>query len=144
MGCGRWSIWHFVGALFDDGMPVPKEPGVYEIRYAPGEKPKRIPRVFRPDPEGILCFGMTGGNLRDRLRAFYRAARGNAAAHAEGIRFHQLAYAQNGYPLEKLQVRWRTCNPADDADKQERELLNDYAERYGEAPPLNRQVPARH
>jgi len=142
MSCGNWSGWHFTGALFADGMPVPKEPGVYAIRYAPGGKPKRIPRVFRPDPDGILCYGKTRRELRGRLRAFYRAAQGDGAPqHAEGERFYILRYPENGYPLKNVQVRWRVCNSPEEADNKECRLLKDYAKRYGEAPPLNRQVP---
>ena len=144
MGGAGWNDWYSMGWLFDQGMPVPKEPGVYAIRHAPSGKPRTIPRVFGEDREGILCYGMTGGKLRDRLRAFYRAARGNAAAHAEGIRFHHLAYAQNGFPLKNLQVRWHECESKEDARNTESQLLNEYATRYGETPPLNRQVPARY
>jgi len=142
MSCGKWSDWHFIGAHFDDGMPVPKEPGVYAIRYAPGGKPKTIGRVFRPDPKGILCYGMAGGDLRGRLHAFYRAAAGmGKPQHAEGERFCKLKYPRNGYPLKNVQVRWRTCRSKKNASETEAELLNKYARQYGEAPPLNRQVP---
>jgi len=142
MGCGRWSDWYFIGALFDDGMPVPKEPGVYAIRYAPGGKPKTIGRVFRPDPKGILCYGRDGDDLRGRLRDFYRAAQGNGAPqHIEGERFHKLNYPRNGYLLKNVQVQWRNCTSKEDAKRVEAKLLNKYARCYGEAPPLNRQVP---
>ena len=116
---------------------------MYAIRYAPRPNPKAIRRAFGPDADRILCYGMTGAKLRGRLRDFYGAALGKKAAHAEGIRFHELKYAKNGYPLRSVEVRWQVCTSKKAADTRERELLNNYAERYGEAPPLNRQVPAR-
>lgn len=141
MPCGRWSCWHFIGDLFGNGRDVPKESGVYAIRYAPKGKPSSIPRVFRQDREGILCYG--SGNLRDRLRGFHRAAAfGANPGHAEGERYWLLRYADNGYPLCNVQVRWRKCETRKEADDHEGALLNDYAKRYGETPPLNRQVPA--
>jgi len=139
----KWSDWTSLEGVSNDDVPAPKRPGVYAIRYAPGGKPKAIRRAFGPDPHGILCYGMTGAKLRGRLRDFYGAALGKKAAHAEGIRFHKLKYAENGYPLRSVEVRWQVCASEKAADKRERELLNNYAERYGEAPPLNRQVPAR-
>ena len=144
MPCGKWSDWASLEAVLNDEVPAPKRPGVYAIRYAPRGKAKAIRRAFGPDAdqEGILCYGRTGC-LRGRLRAFYRAALGEKAPHAEGIRFHQLKYAENGYPLRSVQVRWQVCTSKKAADKRERELLNNYADRFGEAPPLNRQVPAR-
>ena len=143
MGCGGWSSWHFLAALFDDGVPVPDGPGVYAIRRAPNGNPQAICRAFRSDPDGILCYG--SGKLKDRIGGFYEAAFcGARPGHAEGERYHKLRYAGNGYPLRALQVRWRKCDTRQDAYDAEAALLMSYAKRYGETPPLNRQVPARN
>ena len=139
MGCGGWGCWRFLRALFDDGMPVPEKPGVYSIRYAPGGHPRPIPRVFRPDPKGILCYGRTyKEGLRRRLTDFCSAATWHSAGHVEGLRFHDLKYPLNRYPFGHLQVRWRECCSEDQTRNLETDLLDRYAKKLGEFPPLNR------
>jgi hypothetical protein len=115
---------------------LPERAGTYVVHWAPGGQPKPIQRVFKQDKSGILCFGMTGGSLKNRLRAFYRSARGGRG-HAEGENYHLLNYAQR-FPLQELQIWYMVCNNRNEARKTEIAWFEDYESRFGELPPLNR------
>jgi hypothetical protein len=116
---------------------LPKEPGAYAIRWAPRGKPQLIQRVFKePDNSGILCFGMTGGSLKKRLKDFYLAAKGGNQQHIEGQRYCDIGYA-NHFPLRELQIWYRKCDGKEKAKKTELRWFKDYEHRFGELPPLN-------
>ena len=112
---------------------LPDKPGAYAVRILM----KKIPRIFKPDKLGILCFGQTGKNLRIRLRCFYRSADEGKQLHAEGIRYHKLRYFKR-LPLNKLQIGYKACNNQDKAKKTEKKWFDDYSKNFGELPPLNR------
>jgi hypothetical protein len=117
---------------------LPEKAGAYVVRWAPKGKPQIIRRVFEQDESGVLCFGMTGeGNgLQNRLRYFYRAAKGKNYAHAEGQRYSLLNYAQR-FPPEELQIGYIVCNNGYKAWETEQDWFNEYESCFGELPPLN-------
>jgi len=116
---------------------LPDKPGVYAIRIVMKGKPKKIPRIFRTDKLGILCFGQTGKSLRVRLRCFYRSANEGQQLHAEGISYYRLCYFKR-LQLNKLRIGYKTFNNQDKAKKTEEKWFDEYERRFGELPPLNR------
>jgi len=120
---------------------VPETPGVYAIRSVRRGNPRVIGRAFGKDKSGILCFGRAGEGpgLRRRLRSFCRAASGKKVSHAEGKRYRALGYnSTDRYPLDSLRIAWLSLRSSDKAKARERRWFDQYAQKFGELPPLNR------
>jgi hypothetical protein len=108
---------------------IPDE-GVY-ILYA--NKP--IHRLIGVDNKGILYIGK-GDILSSSTRVgkFVNALNETENRHDGGLRFN-LQAIKSVYPLEDATIEIQLT---DDARTEERKQLNQYVEKYGELPPLNR------
>jgi hypothetical protein len=120
---------------------VPPRPSVYAVRCLRKGRTKTIGRTFRDDKAGILCFGRATGEkgLRQRIQSFCNAATGKRSAHAEGERYHTLQYSRKGFPQDSLQIGWLSLSSVQQAKRCEIIWFDQYAEIFGELPPLNRQ-----
>lgn len=111
----------------------PEKSGVYIINLYKINRPLKIGRLLGIDKNGILMIGESK-HLRKRLNQFLLAKQNGKTKHSEGRRFHR-------YNLtEKLPSGWKLkvgCRPCKNHKKEERRLLTEYRETFGELPPLN-------
>lgn len=139
----RWSKWFSFKELeILDFKPIPVEGGVYQVRCAIYGKPKGIPRAGGMDEGGILYTGKTESKqgLRQRIKLFWRGI------HEEGKTLEDLRVPHSGantyviygfsriFPIECLEVRWSIVDRPSEVEK---ELLEEYARKYFDKPPLN-------
>ncbi|PCN50151.1 hypothetical protein B6U99_05990 [Candidatus Geothermarchaeota archaeon ex4572_27] len=118
---------------------VPQRPGVYVVRWVRDGKPVRIPRVLAVDEKGILYIGSAGG-LRDGVNSLVKGLRRpEHKAHAAALMYHFFGLDKH-IKLEEMEVSWATFGSYKEAEEQEWAALKFYADRYGEVPPLNRQL----
>ncbi len=127
-----WTKWFTICKLkFED---IPKEPRVYEVRWAINGKPQRINRLNGTDESGLLYIGVTA-NLQSRIKNFWRRINGGKSPHTAGHTF--VAYNfERKIKLEHLEVRWAKLSN-EELDKTEAALLEDYIKKFLDKPPLN-------
>lgn len=126
---GEWSVW----LKFSEGNleKVPNSPGVYEIRY-----PSSLQRFLDKDNDGILTIGESS-NLYERIKNFWESINGKSGSHSEGNTFYFL-HLEYVFDLNRLEFRYKETKDKEEAELEECKLLDEYEEKYGELPPLNR------
>ncbi len=77
-GWARWSDWRDLEGI--------NHPGVYMIALFDSDPPESISAV----DEQVIYIGETCRTLRERLRAFNRAAHDGVSKHSGGWRFHRV------------------------------------------------------
>ena len=120
---------------------VRREPGVYWIYVATRSgKPLTLPRLLGRDPSGVLYIGRSK-NLRSRLSGLCKGlssrTRPQTVTHTAVISYWRLRAFRRQFRPTNLWVRIRYFSANDDTYKAEDRALLGYANRYGEAPPLN-------
>ncbi len=139
----KWSESFKVCSYDDDFEKKPRTPGVYIIRRA-----RSVPRIGGTDKTGILYIGK-GSSQRSRIYQFLKANH-----TASGFLWYHTSIARlvlnsgicgqeevEDY-LGKLTVRCATLHGRQIA-RAERALLFSYLKLFGEAPPLNLNIPSR-
>ena len=134
----RWSKWTSLKTL--DFSSIPSSSGVYQIRWAIDGKPQVIHRANGDDNSGLLYIGKSK-TLRSRIGVFWKDVINKTEVHTAGYTYFYYSYEKKFKP-EQLGVRWSPL-PEDEFDSWEDELLEDYAGKYLESPPLNIRLP-RH
>lgn len=140
----EWSHSIKVKSVDDDWKSWPITPGVYIIR-----RERAIARIGGSENTGILYIGKTL-NLRDRIWQFWKK---NHTA-GEFLRTHppiarlmmdSSIYTEDDVKnsLSKLLVMYSTPIRKEQLDNAERVLLFTYINQFGEAPPLNLNLPQR-
>ena len=139
----NWSKWYpFKELERIDFRPIPTSKGVYQIRCAVNGRPIIIPRAGGCDENGILYIGKTESKqgLRHRIRLFWKGV------HEKGETLEELSVPHTGantyviysfsrkFPIDSLEVRWAVV---DNPSEVERRLLEEYARKYLDKPPLN-------
>lgn len=133
---GRWDGgWRSLSGAWEEVSRG--EGGVYELRATDREgRVRRIPRLRRDDPEGILYVGHSKTRLAGRIEDFFAcASRRRRSGHVAGVRYAQFQFDAE-IALTAIQIRWRYL-PPDRAKPEERRLLREYQARYLDLPPLN-------
>lgn len=140
-----WNAWKPVHDI--PAHELPHTPSVYRLRLVERSGvPVPIPRFLGTDEEGILHIGRAR-SIQRRLLRFHEAMRRRRARHAEGkLAFFLLrnveAFARRIEEGEWLIQYSYVCLPSVSAAKREEErLLKCYFKRFGELPPLNRELP---
>ena len=143
-----WSEWFDI----ENYASTDRAPGVYRIRLAftGDRRPVIIPRLLNQDRDGLLSIGQSG-NLRDRIRSFYKVAN-NATGflkHSSGDRLFLVRIcshaSSNSYFSDKIiQHSFVSQKDKESAKALEERLLKCYFKEYGELPPLNNSMPDRN
>ena len=123
-----------------DFSSIPSSSGVYQIRWAVEGKPQVIHRANGDDDSGLLYIGKTKA-LRKRINTFWKDVINKTEIHTAGYTYFYYSFEKKFKP-EQLEVRWTELSE-DEIDSFEDELLEDYAGRYLDKPPLNIKLP-RH
>jgi len=139
-----WSQPQVLESLDDSWDRAPKTPGVYIIS---GGRP--ISRIGGDDRHGILYIGKAR-NLRERLWSFWYANH-NASGFLwtnpalARIVFHRVIRTVTDVETHLGRLKYRVSTPINlrDLDRAERAVLCAYIGRFGEAPPLNHNLPLR-
>ncbi len=124
-----------------------KAPGVYLIRWVKEGRPVPIPRILDVDRKGILYIG-SAKNLRRRLRRLVRALDVEGLEKPSNRRKHTAALTYRFFGLNEhiclklgeMEAAWVYFESVEKARNQEIAAIRHYTEKYGEAPPLNRQI----
>ncbi|ADN02638.1 hypothetical protein [Spirochaeta thermophila] len=140
-----WHTWRPVDEI--PSHRLPDTPSVYCLRLVDGAgRPVPIPRFLATDEEGILHIGRAR-SIRRRLLRFHEAMRRRRARHAEGkLAFFLMrnveAFARRIEEGEwALQYSYAGLSTPSEAKREEERLLKCYFRRFGEVPPLNRELP---
>lgn len=118
---------------------IPKKQGVYKL-YALKTNGNRITiqRFAGVDYSGTLYIGQTTRqNLRKRIYNLFATTRenGNTSNHSGGLKYRTSDIIRKTLEVHLLYFDFEVCeNPLN----REKELLKEYAERFGEYPPLNK------
>lgn len=133
---GPWSEPHSLTS--GHHLEVGDRPGVYRIRaFASTGEPLAIPRAADVDVLGILHIGKSI-TLGKRLRVFRQAAEGLNAPHHAGKEFKQWGFARS-FPFVHLKFDYLLVDNGAEALKLERQLHEEYRQRYLDRPPLDSQ-----
>lgn len=134
-----WSCWSpWVGLEDKSVSEAPRGPGTYVLRClaADGVTPQAIQRCSGIDHAGWLDVGESEV-LRSRLSKLRSSLLNpDRSGHMAGWRFRQLEM-ERVFPLERLQLRWRTAASKPAAYRIEGALLQRYVAHHLELPPLN-------
>jgi len=129
------SRWHSLKTL--DFNIIPTSSGVYQIRWAIGEKPQSIPRANGKDKKGILYIGESS-NLRERIENFWLRIE-SKGSHTAGRTYNYYEFRKKFRP-EQLQVQWlELCQS--EIGELETALLEKYVAKYLDRPLLNIIIP---
>jgi len=119
---------------------IPKNPGVYFVRWSGGGRPIPIHRLGGCDEKGILYIGSSEGDLRRRIRELWKAiTEKNVKQHTI---FATLAFCglSDLVRLSELEVSWEVLGSPEDTRRQEWAAIYLYCRKYKEPPPLNLNV----
>jgi hypothetical protein len=122
--------------------------GVYRIRLVNSKGSEiEIPRFLDKDKDGILLIGRSK-DLERRIKCFRGAMKGRGCAHSEGQRLGLIIKSTNfkrnyRYKIQ-YQYSFRRLQDETHIQKAEEQLLKGYFRKYGEAPPLNNNLPNKH
>jgi hypothetical protein len=119
---------------------IPKNLGVYFVRWSGGGRPIPIHRLGGCDEKGILYIGSSEGDLRRRIRELWKAiTEKNVKQHTI---FATLAFCglSDLVRLSELEVSWEVLGSPEDARRQEWAAIYLYCRKYKEPPPLNLNV----
>jgi hypothetical protein len=133
-----WSHWVSLKTI--NLSSIPHSSGVYQIRWAIEGKPRAICRAGGDDNSGLLYVGKSKA-LRVRIRTFWRDIINKTEHHTAGYTYFYYGFEKKFKP-EQLEVRWVELSE-DKMDEWEDEILEDYAGKYLDKPPLNIELP-RH
>ena len=137
MGQLKNAKWYSLKTL--DFSIIPSSSGVYQVRWAIGNKPKSIPRANGNDDEGILYIGQSG-NLRRRIENLWsRLQDSTKGRHTAGWTYDFYEFSKK-FKLEQLEVQWVEF-PKSEIVGLETVLLMDYVSEYLDKPPLNSAIP---
>lgn len=142
-----WSNWldHLLIGEFKDQY---EWPGVYKIRLADSRgHPIEIGRLLDKDKDGTLLIGESG-SIASRISDFCRAYEEGKLTHSEGETLFLIRVKtkfRRGICDDcKIQFSARKLNDKTEGEEEEERLLKSYFIKYGELPPLNRNLPDRH
>jgi len=128
----------------DDYSDIPNKPGVYIISNR-----KIIGRVGGNDRKGVVYIGKST-NLRQRVRDFWNGnhtAGGYLYEHPPIAGKIMKMRVNNEKDVDrcigKLKIRYATVTNLEELELAERALMFAYIRGFGEAPPLNLNVPKR-
>lgn len=128
----KWTNWFPIHNLkFED---IPKEPGIYQVRWAINGKPQPINRLDRADNSGLLYIGVST-NLQSRIKNFWKRLKGGKAPHTAGHTFTAYNFERKIRP-EHLEVRWAQLQKRE-LDSTETIFLEKYVKKFLDKPPLN-------
>ena len=118
---------------------IPEQIGIYKI-FVKNEQLEliQISRFCNQDPMGLLYIGRTDKqNLKVRLYQFYASAHAEMETHnhSGGQKYFKNETIRNYLNSHSLWFEYEIVNTP---REREEELLNEYANIYGEYPPLNR------
>ena len=128
----KWTSWKILCDLnFNE---IPREPGIYEVRWTIDGEPQPINRADGVDDQGLLYIGVSV-NLQLRIKNFWRRIRGERAAHTAGHTYVAFNFKRKFKP-EQLGIRWALL-PKEELKNAESKLLEQYVEKFLDKPPLN-------
>jgi len=141
----RTELWYPSYLLNSkDYSDIPNKPGIYIISNR-----KIIGRVGGDDRKGIVYIGKST-NLRRRVKNFwdgYHSAGGYLYEHpiiAEKIMKMKIINEKDvDKGIGKLKIRYATITDSEKLEMAERAVMFAYIRRFGEAPPLNLNMPKR-
>lgn len=128
-----WSNWQFFKKT--EWEDVPEKPGVYKIRCLDNiGKPVKIKRLVRIDKGGVLSIGESG-NLRQRLKQFWKSSREDTR-HAAAWHYFAFRYDEK-FPKESMQFCYTPSSSKNEAIRIEFILFLEYRKQFMDGPPLN-------
>jgi len=107
-------------------------------------RPIEIPRFLNTDKNGILQIGKSGKNNNNRIKRFCGIMCGKKDAHSEAQRMNlvkKYTCLQERYKDYRIRYIFKELGCEAEYGKEEERLLKCYFIRYGELPPLNRNLP---
>jgi hypothetical protein len=112
--------------------------GVY-ILFALSSDSKPIPinRVLDVDEEGILYIGQTSKqDFKKRVEMLRRVLSPlkKSTGHSGAKNYKHIKKLQDRFPVEMLHIK---IEKAEEPKNRERQLIEDYRQKFGEVPPLN-------
>ena len=131
--------WHKLKDLnVDNFKNIPKNSGIYFVRWSKDGSPVSIPRLDGIDQKGILYIG-SAKELRRRIRELWKGINGRVEDHTIGktIIFCKVFEIIS---LDEYEISWEELKAHEDAVGQEWTAMASYAEKYREPPPLNLQL----
>jgi len=144
MATRLWYRSYLLNFCKEDYTDIPNKPGVYIISNR-----NIIGRVGGDDRKGIVYIGKSI-NLRQRVKSFW-----NGNHTAGGYLYEHPVIARKIMKMRiinekdvdkgigKLKIRYATVTNLEELELAERALMFAYIRRFGEAPPLNLNVPKR-
>jgi hypothetical protein len=142
MRTGLWYPSYLLNSK--DYSDIPNKPGIYTISNR-----KIIGRVGGDDKKGIVYIGKSK-NLRRRVKNFwdgYHSAGGYLYEHpiiaGKIMKMKIINEKDVDKGIGKLKIRYATVTNLEELELAERALMFAYIRRFGEAPPLNLNVPKR-
>lgn len=130
--------WNWSNLKNTKDLPDCEEKGVYRIRRVDNNGDAiSIQRFLGEDEEGIIAIGQTK-NIKNRLRGFYKVViEKKKYSHSEGLTVHLLrGIAKFKEEIESSNFQY-AFRKVENPKEEEKKLLKDYFEKYGEIPPLN-------
>lgn len=129
----NWSNWENIEKL-----PDYEGKGVYRVRLVDNKgKSVSIQRFLGEDKDGIILIG-EAEDIKTRLNQFNKVVtESKKYAHSEGLTIHLLR------KITKFNEKYGMCtfqytfSKVDEHKEEEKRLLKNYFQEYGETPPLN-------
>lgn len=121
---------------------LPLGPGIYRISFRTDDGEDVIPirRAGGIDNDGIIYVG-SAGELYERVGNFRVVVfddHPQKKAHSAANRYVRIQAMSRIFPPNQLWFEWEEH---DDPEEEEKRLLLDYLERFGELPPFNNKFP---
>lgn len=122
------NLWYKLNELRPTG-------GVYILKLLHYSKPKKIGRLLKNDPNGILYIGKCA-NFTDRVINLKKTIcpKYNGGTHICGRRMKNIKDYGLHFPFSNLKIE---LIPSDTPKMTEHELIDSYFQEFGEVPPLN-------
>ena len=113
---------------------APDECGVYRIFWMKNGSPQQIGRIGNIDKTGLLYVGHTQGSLKDRLNHFRCSAFLNSTNHSGGLKYRLNRKLNILIKHDEIFAEVVCEKKSNDFEIEE---LKNYANYFGEVPPLN-------
>ncbi len=123
------NLWGKIDKDFQNGG------GIYKLFYKEDKEIRSIQRFLGVDKEGVLYIGKTNCYLH-RVIELKKTIKPDmkSSSHICGRRYNKNDQVKKKFPYLNLFIELvGNVNP----EKKERELLDEYFEKFGEVPPLN-------
>ena len=126
--------------LTENSLPnIPEQVGIYRLyAFQPNGNRITIPRFAGIDSSGTLYIGQTTKqNLKKRIYNLLATTRetGRTTNHSGGLKYRRNSIIRTTLAEHLLYFDFEVC---DNPLEREKDLLKEYAAKFGEYPPLNK------